>query len=350
MKRLLLALVLSLVLGALGLYLASPEGLFNPATYRNLQPTPGWLVLCAVAFVVQWGAPALKIALLCRTQSFPVGFRRALLVSLSSALGSALTPGKSGGGPVVALALKRLGLPLGKGLNIILQVLVLDMLFYALSLPLSLGYLFWAGSPSPAAERVAVPLVMLMIGVAVGLVRFPRVFVRGMLALARWRPLKRFSNTFKKGARDYYRSAAAFRALSPASWLTLMMVTAVGWLGNYGLLWGCMGLYGLDIDLPRLLASLNLITFGANLVPTPGGSGFIEAAVGVSLSQEMLTAPLLLWRVGTYYAVFLLGPVAGSLLYRAHPLLGSGDTKPRPDARAPAQLAEQSDTHPQGLG
>ena len=47
----------------------------------------------------------------------------------------------------------------------------------------------------------------------------------------------------------------------------------------------------------------------------------MEVAVGLGASgqaaRELLAAPLLLWRVASFYAVFAFGPIAVWMLYRA---------------------------------
>ena len=46
----------------------------------------------------------------------------------------------------------------------------------------------------------------------------------------------------------------------------------------------------------------------------------MEVAVGLGTSglveRDVLAAPVLLWRVASFYAVFALGPLAGWMLYR----------------------------------
>src|SRR3712207_8863883 len=59
-----------------------------------------------------------RIWLLCRNQEIPLPFRTAVLVHLSSMFVASVTPGNVAVGPATALALRRLGVPLGKGVEI----------------------------------------------------------------------------------------------------------------------------------------------------------------------------------------------------------------------------------------
>ena len=69
------------------------------------------------------------------------------------------------------------------------------------------------------------------------------------------------------------------------------------------------------------LALLNVLTMVSNLVPTPGGAGFVEAAVGFSVGPDArsgsssVAAALLVWRIVAFYVIFLFGPLAAWLLF-----------------------------------
>lgn len=308
---------LSLGLGLLGLYVASPDGLLRAETYRGFTADGALLALSVATILALWSAPALRIAILCREQAFFLPMRSALAVSLSTSFGSAVTPGKSGGGGVTAIALRRLGLPLGRGISVAIHVIVLDVLFYALTVAPSLLLILRAGTfrPAPAVEALILILAAAAAGGAVALVRSPRLAAVAGLRFARWRPLARVRGRIERVMRDYYRGARAFSGMRRRTWLLLMLVTAGGWLGNYALFWALAGLFRLDLDLGGVLGGLNLVTLSANVVPTPGGSGYIEAVVGVT-QPGTVTAPLLLWRGLSYLPIFVLGPMAAHWLYR----------------------------------
>jgi uncharacterized membrane protein YbhN (UPF0104 family) len=101
-------------------------------------------------------------------------------------------------------------------------------------------------------------------------------------------------------------------------------VTAAGWLGGFLLLWSFLELYGVQTGLLATLAILSSLTLVSHFVPTPGGSGFIEAAVGLGIGATggSVAAALLLWRLASFYAVYLMGPPAGWLLYQSRPASG----------------------------
>ena len=332
LARALAIFVFSLALGFAGLYLVAGEQVFELGTYRMREPSALILVLCVMAFIVEWFVmdPA-RIWLLCWNQKIPLPFRSAILVHLTSMFVASVTPGNAAVGPATAVALRRLGVPFGKGVGVAIQVLIFDMIFFAWSVPLSLGYLIYSDTLRlpPGSEFAAFVTAALAIVGAVFLTRYPRPVVRVILAVANWQFMARFASRLRKIARDYYRSARAFKSMAVSTWLALNLVVAAGWFSGFALFWLLLELYSVDVGLLATLAILSSITLVAHIFPTPGGSGFMEAALGLSVgaSGGNVAAALLIWRLASYHAIFLLGPPAGWLLYLSKPLTGSTTPK-----------------------
>src|SRR5829696_9985106 len=114
---------LGLALGFAGLYLVAGDQIFRVETYAVRDPSLLVVALCAIAFVAEWFVmdPA-RIWLLCRNQTIPLRFRSAVLVRLTSMFAASVTPGNVGVGPVIAVTLRRLGVPFGKGVGVAIQV------------------------------------------------------------------------------------------------------------------------------------------------------------------------------------------------------------------------------------
>ena len=321
--------VVGLALGLGGLYLVAGGEVFRLETYRVRDPSALVVALCVLAFVAEWFLmDVTRIWLLCRKGGIPLPFRSAILVHLTSMFVASLTPGNVGVGPTTAVALRRLGVPLGRSVGIAIQVLVLDMVYFAWSVPLSLGYLIYSDTLRlpPGPEFASFAIAALAIVGAVFLTRYPRPVVRLILAAARLRPSSRLAPRLRRGARDYYRSARAFRSMALPTWLALNLVVAAGWFSGYVLFWLLLELYGVEVGLFGTLAILNSITLVSHLFPTPGGSGFVEAALGLSVGAGGgAAAALLIWRLASYHVIFLLGPPAAWLLYLSKPVERNDD-------------------------
>jgi uncharacterized protein (TIRG00374 family) len=316
-----------LALGLAGLYLATGERVFRPETYRVRDPDMLTVALCVVAFVAEWFVmDSARVWLLCRNQKIQLPFRTAVLVHLSAMFVASVTPGNAAVGPATAVALGRLGVPFGKSAGVAIQAAILDMIYFSWAVPLSLAYLAYSDTLtlSPAPELAAFATAALALGGAVFLTRHPRPVVRLILAAAGLPLLARFASRLRGAARDYHRSARAFRNMAFPAWLALNLVVAAGWFSGFVLFWLLLRLYGVDVGLPATLAILNSVTLVSHLFPTPGGSGFMEAALGLSVGGGG-TAALLIWRLASYHAIFVLGPPAGWLLYfRTPPVATNG--------------------------
>ena len=311
---------LSVVFGVVGLVLVVGDDVFRPETYVLTHYSPGLAALALLAFITAWLAPAFRIQLLCR-ERVTLPFWRALLVQLATSFGAAVTPGKSGAGVAGTAALSTLGFSVGQSFNIAVQQALLDLAFYSWALPLSLAYLV-------LSDKFKLPLSLELAGLALalGLViallfrrKVPELLLRVALTAARLPLPGRVRLWLQRATHDYYRSAQTEFRLSRTGWLGAHVATAVGWLSNYALLWALLKLDGAEAALSGVVAVLTLVSVTANIVPTPGGSGFIEVVVGLATqaqSSSRVAAALLLWRLGTFYIIFFIGPFASWLLYR----------------------------------
>lgn len=310
--------LLSLGLGIAGLYLVVGAVVFRPETYRLENPSIPLLGLAVLAFLVKWMSPAVRIWLLCRAQKIPLTYRSALLAHLAAMFVAAFTPNNTGVAPATVVALGRFGVPLGRGIGVAVQLFVLDLIFFAWSVPLGLAYLIYADKISlPRSTMVAaLTTAVLALCVAVALIRYPRPVVRLLLAAAGWPVLRRFDRRLRQSARDYYRGMETFEGATVPTWLALNAFTITQWFGSFVLLWSLLGLYGVGASLLAILAILSALTLVSHFVPTPGAAGFVEVAVGLSIgSAAGVGAAILVWRLASFYVIFLLGPLAGWLIH-----------------------------------
>lgn len=324
MKRILVVLVATLALSVGGLYLVGGGAVFDVATYRTAHPDPWILTLVAVLVPAHWTFPAVRLASLARLHGTRMSLGMAIWVHLAYTLGSLVTPGGSGGGPALAVALRYLGMPWGRGIAVATQVFVLDLLFFAWAAPLSLLAL-WA-MPSlrvPPALAVGVGAsVAVVLTVAVLVAGYPRVAVRSILWLGGRGWFRRWRGRRRGVARDFYRAARNFAALPTRAKLGLQVLQAGAWGSSFVLFWALLALYQ-RVDLPTVLATLTLASLLSIVMPTPGASGFMEVAVGLGtrglVGRDVLAAPVLLWRMASFYVAFGLGPIAGLVLLRRAP-------------------------------
>lgn len=325
MKRLIGLLLLSVGLGLGGLYLATRESVLSLATYRPVD-TSGWLVAVAVlSLLALWVVPVIKLRLLAAAQGNRISNRDAFTVHVAQVFGAAMTPSGTGGGPAMVLALERAGVKVGTSVGIALQLFVLDLAALGVLIPVGLAYILLI-SPLElpvATSYLAGVAAVIALALSIGLSRFPGTLYRLAIAMSRWRILKRYKDRLTRVARDFYVSSVAFRDLPLATYLALYATNLVAWLANFLLLWALLVIYGAEARLLDVLAVLSIITLIGFFFPTPGASGFTELMVGLAVEARAesasIAAPVALWRLGTFYLAYLIGPLLAWLMLARRP-------------------------------
>lgn len=321
--RLILLLAASLGLGLLGLYLATREQLFDAALYAPTDLNIRLVAFAACALAALWLAPVAKLVLLARSQGYRVGWWHALLAHVAQVFGTAMSPAGAGGAPFLVVALGRVGVPAGAALALAVQLFVLDLTTLGVLILAGLGYLTLAapGLLSLPLSVTAGVAGLLAVAAAALLGRFPRPAVRWLHAISRWRLLRRFRYRLRRMASEYRASAVAFRDLRPRTRVSLHAANAVAWLANFALFWAFLAMYGSSARLLEVLALLSMITLLTFFVPTPGAAGVTELLLGLTVGAvgsrlTSVAAPVLMWRLTTFYVAYLVGPVCGWLLLR----------------------------------
>jgi uncharacterized protein (TIRG00374 family) len=321
MMRAVALAAISLGLGLLGVYVVGREALLDGASYRVTNGDAAVGALALLSFVGLWLLPSVRVQQLSARHGYRVGPWRAGLAHVAMVFGAALTPSGTGGAPTLVAALGRFGVPWGTAIGIAVQIFILDLVVFATLVPLALAYVLARGDialPLPIQVLSFAAAVVATAG-AVALGRYPRLGVRFMLALARRPLLRRWSARLHHHARTYYRSAQTFGAMRFGGWLWLQVLSASGWLASFTLYWALLSLYGAEVGYLALTTVLSAITLISFVVPTPGASGFMEVAAGLAAATQgavAATAPLALWRLGSFYVTYAIGPVAGWWLFR----------------------------------
>jgi len=325
MKRMLALLLLSLGLGLGGLYLATRESILSPTTYQPPNATPLLVSIAVASLLALWLMPIIKLMVLARAQGHKVGPGSAFIAHVGQVFGAAMTPSGTGGGPALVLALERAGVPVGTGLGIAVQLFVLDLAALGVLIPIGLAYLLLFSPltlPAATAYLAGASAVIALVG-SIILVRFPGSFYRLIMWAAKLKFLQRFNDKVTRVAREYYVSATAFRDMRLTTWFALHAVNLTAWLTNFLLLWALFAIYGAGARLLDVLALLSMITLIGFFVPTPGAAGFTELLVGLVAGPrseaQSVAAPVALWRTGTFYIAYLLGPLCAWLLLSRSP-------------------------------
>ncbi len=320
MKRLVGVLTLAVLLGFGGLYLATRESVFSAATYANADFSFATAAVAVLSFLLLWLAPVVKIKALLASQGHIISSWEAFTAHVGQVFGAAMTPSGTGGAPGLVLALERSGVPLGTSVGVAVQLFILDLAALGVLIPVGLTYIVVVSPLSlpPAVTALAIGAAAMALTGAIVLARYPVALYRLIRRVSTWRLVRRFRERLTRMGREYYVSAVAFRDLPLSRFTYLHTANLVSWLSNFALLWALLTGYGAQARLLDVLAVLSIITLVGFFVPTPGASGFTELMVGLVVdsrtTQASIAGPVALWRAGTFYVVYLVGPIVAWLL------------------------------------
>lgn len=313
------SVVLSIVLSAIGIA-AVLLWLGEPADIVRLLELDLYTVLIGALLVTaSYFCGGVRVMLLARLAGHDLSVWRATRVHILGVFSACVTPSGSGNHLGLALALGRSGIPSSTGWSIAIYTSVLDLLFYAWSVPVAL--IFLSVTHNPFGNRFlwfAVPLGALFLALWYLLaykLHWLDPFIARLLSLSslkKWR---------RNGLRFLRRLGEVTHRMNSGSLMAqvgLQLLTA----GMHFTLIALFPIFALSFGavLPVLTASalLLLIWVSSYVIPTPGASGFMEFAVSVLFSQQadasLITPAVLTWRIFSYYMSLLVGAVLGGVI------------------------------------
>ncbi|GAA0708907.1 lysylphosphatidylglycerol synthase transmembrane domain-containing protein [Dokdonella soli] len=314
-----------LVAAALGATLAVPVLLGGRDILSTMLrfPTSGYIALFAV-IAASWLFRAVKLHMLLHRLDVPAGFPQALGISLAMDFAFMATPGGVGGYAAGVYYLRRAGASASGATTLTAADQGLDLMFFALALPLAGMVLYGSNVPetwsilASATAGLALTLVL-----AALLVR--RKWHRTWLSLTnavstRWPALRRH----EQAAHEFCANLRVqFRVLAAGGPLFLGCVfalTALQWLTRYGVLWLALALLGHHVSFALTLSLQALVTHAAQWTGVPAGGGGAELGLSAALVSRVpasdLATALLLWRLATLYVGLIAGAIAIALLAR----------------------------------
>jgi glycosyltransferase 2 family protein len=307
---------------AIALLILTGERFDLEAFIKALRLNPIGLMLLVPTLCIWWGLMGLRVKLL--ASQLPGGQRinlwRATQASILSLFSAAVTPAASGSSFGLAWYLSRF-IDSKQATAIAVYGLVLDLVFYAWSLPLSFAILQWRkidlGIPFLGALSIAGALIMIVF--AWGLANGAQTLSRIIWNVLSFGFLKRFRRSAFVFLQRTEQEIAGLRKMSITNQVTLHIVNGLGWFFHFAAF--NVVAFGLGIqnfDHVGIMAAQSLVVSSSFIVPTPGGSGYFEFALGkvfaaIGVSSEARTPLVLIWRFLSYYLYILIGPFIGGL-------------------------------------
>ncbi len=320
-RTVLRSLVVSMVLSALGLAWV----VFRVGTVQDLvvirQLRWSYGVFAVLGLLGAFVMAALRLRYMCRRLGHRVKLHEALRAHILGMFSATVTPGGSGATPALALSLQSQRLPPGVAWAIGVAVFGADALFHAWGLPIALGLLYALHLYPHTPGWLALGALAVALSAAVAyLVQFRLEWLEPITRGVLRGPLVRFRRRGLRFVETMLESNRLFKSAPSRFHLILQGFTALSWISFFSVLFFVARGLGLLVSLASIEAAQMVVTVMSTFVPTPGGSGFQELGISYVLisaggdATASVPAAVLLWRLVTYYSIFLLGPLLGGFL------------------------------------
>ena len=282
----------------------------------------GYIALFSL-ILASWLARAIKLHLLLHQLGSRPAFARTLCISVATDFAFATTPAGVGGYVTSIYYLRGAGAS-GSGAATITAVdQGLDLVFFALAVPIAGLALVWSGQSRLLTSFAfgATALTVLLTFVAVLARRPLAIWLFGTNALsARWPRLREKQQALRAFCAKVGAHGALLLAGGPAFLGSIISLTTLQWLARYGILWLALRLLGHSVPF-ALAFLLQVVVLHAALwtgVPAGGGGAEIglSAALATWVPSASLATALLLWRAATLYTCLIAGAIAIALLAR----------------------------------
>lgn len=318
-RAVLRSLLASMVLSALGLawvvfHVGSIQDL---AVVRRLPWRFGAAAVASLGGAFLFAA--VRLQTMCRRLGYRLRLHHALRAHILGMFSATVTPGGSGNTLALALTLQSQGQPSGAAWAIGVAVFGADALFHTWGLPIALGVLYALGLYPRTPLLLGLALATLVVAAAVAyVVQFRLAWLEPIARVLLRGPLIRWRRRGLRFVETMLASDALFKRAPLRFHLALQGLTALSWLSFFAILYFLALGLGLPVTWVGVEAAQMVVTVMSTFIPTPGGSGFFEVGMSYLLiakgGSATVPAVVLLWRLLTYYSIFLLGPLLGGYL------------------------------------
>lgn len=331
----------ALSLGAVGVILWLT---YEPGAFATVRSTfrPDIFALAIGALMLQIAAGGLRLRHVGRGTLTAVGGLRA---QLTWDFMSAVTPSAMGGAPFAAFFIAREnGVAYGQITAVMLFTMLMDQLWFAILIVTLYVSAIWLPVFPTALGAAGIGTVAAYLGGMLIYIAFfayatlfrPDVLERVANRIVRFKWLRRFEDTVRRETRKLRQQATVLRGQPLSFYLKGAGYTALYWTGRYGIVFLVALSFWRDFRHVLFVMRTAGLWLAGLAMPTPGGSGGIEALYMLYLAPLLPSGyggpALLAWRAVAYYGVLTLGLFVAGGAVRA---LLAGDAPP-PEPEAPS--------------
>ncbi len=313
-RNIVLSLCLSIVTFAVVIFFT-----YEPGALRSIANSfhPLFLILAAGTVVLRIVVGGFRLRYVSHRT---IHFRTAVRGQIAWDFFSSVTPSVVGGGPLAAVYIsKNQKIPVGVATACLLYAMFLDQLFFALTVPFILvGTYFFDVFPRSIGTVGAATFGAYFVGILVWVVAFGYLTLLRpdrLAKLTQWvfriKMLRKFRTKVDIELKELQRRAKIIRLQRWTFFANGFLLTLVTWAARYLLLIFVIVSVFPQVDVLMVIIRNAMMTLGALILPTPGGSGGVEGLYAIfigSLIPKAAVAPTLIaWRLLGYYVFILLG-------------------------------------------
>lgn len=277
-----------------------------------------YLLLAIALWIVYCCLSGLRLKLLAAAANRPLSLWQGIRIHILGLFSAAVTPGGSGNAPVMVLGLLGMGVSQSKAWAIVIYTSIMDILAYSWMLPLAFLWLV-----THRAQALSLQLIVLALVTMVGLFSLAYTLMfkiekldKVIIFIFRLPILKRWYKKVLTSSRKTTLLMAEMSTQTVAWHGFMQVITALAHLSAYSILYTCLAAFGFNLSFWNVISLVLIVSLGGMLVPTPGGSGYMEAAIAFLLpdrSAASVVPAVLTWRLFSHYVNILVGGFIGGV-------------------------------------
>lgn len=297
---------------------------FNPEALQSVRFTTkaviciglAWLFMAGRDFGYAWRFRVLT--------DRDLSWGRAARVTMLMEFSSAITPTTVGGSALSAVFMNREGISPGRATTLMVTTLFLDELFFTIACPVVLLLVPYAdlfgfahGSFDSGLRIVFWCVYGFVVGITVllfcGLFLWPEKVSKLLMAIFRWRLLRRWSGSVHALASDMVATSHHLRRRTVGWWLLAFGSTSLSWISRFMVVNALFAGFAPLADQMIVVGRQFVVWLVLMVSPTPGGSGVSEwlftAYYGdlIAGGKSVALVLALFWRVISYYVYLIVG-------------------------------------------
>jgi len=285
-----------------------------------------WLFLAILMLVLRDLGYILRIRLL--TNNF-LSWRKCFDVIMLWEFASAISPSIVGGSAIAVLIINKEKIPLGRSTAIVMATVMLDELFYIITVPLILGIVMFSGYNVFSEHDFILFgskvhsfyvflfgytfMLTLTLIIIYAIFINPRAVKYFIVSVFKIRWLRKWRYNAMLTGNDLVITSAEMKGKSFYFWLKVFFVTVLSWTARFWIV-NFLILAFMPVDSHLHIYAKQLIMWVIMLVsPTPGASGIAEFIfidfLGVFIIAGFAPVLAVMWRLLSFYIYLIVGSI-----------------------------------------